>query len=501
MSAAAVATTVATLSLSSLAQAQPGGVGPSCEVDANTPKEMFSANQAFQKAAAATDPAARQIALKAVMKQLTDKPDKFRPKNPLGYEMLLGQTLSLWIADEATPVVTTRGALGAVDTPDAPINLVQATDAAFDAVVAGSPVCESTVTALRQSEGWLAMTRKALDLSSGDADSARFYAQNSLTLLSDNNPYPYQVLGVVAQREKKVDEAISNWEKAIEAAGTDTTYSDIKQSSLYYVGMYSLQTSREQTGATQTASLNKAVGAMSTYLAEFRSASDAPTIMQGLGEAYLTMGDSAKVATIYAPILATPSAFDDFSLTMAGVLATQADRTDDAIALFEAAVAKNPNQRDALRNLAASYYTAEAFDKMTTPLDRLVAIDPNNVDAWSMYAFSAQGKMNAAKEAPIKKQWTDSLIYYAGKADSLPVKVTVGEFERREGSVSFTVVLEGNSDKPSANTLSVEFLDIAGNVVATASEEVPAIPKGESKSVQLKAEGSGIVAYRYKPLN
>lgn len=495
------AAAIATLTWTVLAQAQPGGVGPSCEVDGNSPKELFVANQAFQRAATATDPVARQTALKTTMKELTNKADKYRSKNPLGYEMVLGQTLSLWVADESMPLMTTRGAIGAVDEPDAPINLIQATDEAFDAIVAGSPVCEATVQTLRQSEGWLAMTRKALDLSSGDADSARHYANNSLTLLPENNPYPYQVLGVVAQREGKVDDAIGSWDKAVAAAGSDTNYVDIKQSSLFYVGMYSLQEARALTGAPQTARLNKAVEAMSGYLSEFPTAADAPTMMQGLGEAYLTLGDTAKVASIYAPMLATPSAHDDFSLTMAGVLATQAERTDDAITLFDAAIAKNANQRDALRNLAASYYTAEQFDKMSKPLDALIALDPNNVDAWSMYAFAAQGKMQAATDAAIKKQWTDSLIYYAGKADSLPVKLTVNEFQRQEGSATFSVLVEGNTDAPQANTLSVEFLDRSGNVVATASEQVAALPKGESKTVRLEAQGSGIVAYRYKRLN
>lgn len=498
MSAAAVAT----LTWSAFAHAQPGGVGPSCEVDGNSPKELFVANQAFQRAAMATDPVARQTALKQTMKQLTDKPDKYRSKNPLGYEMVLGQTLSLWIADESMPLVPTRGAIGAVDEPEAPINLIQATDEAFDAIVAGSPVCEATVQTLRQSEGWLAMTRKALDLSSGDADSARHYANNSLTLLAENNPYPYQVLGVVAQREGQVDDAIANWDKAVAAAGSDTNYVDIKQSSLFYVGMYSLQEARTQTGAPQTARLNKAVDAMTSYLAEFPTAPDAPTMMQGLGEAYLTLGDTAKVASIYAPMMASPAAYDDFTLTMAGVLATQAERTNDAITLFEAAIAKNPNQRDALRNLAASFYTAEQFDKMSEPLDRLIALDPNNVDAWSMYAFGAQGRMNAAADNPaLKKQWTDSLIFYATKADSLPVKVTVNEFQRQDSSAVLTVMLEGNTDAPKANTLSVDFLDRAGNVVATASEQVAPITKGELKTVRLEGQGSGIVAYRYKPLN
>jgi tetratricopeptide (TPR) repeat protein len=495
------AATVATLSLSAVALAQPGGVGPSCELDGNSPKELFVANQAYQKAAQQTDPAARQIALKEVMKQLTNKADKWKSKNPMGHAMLTGQTLALWIADQQTPLVTTRGAIGATDAPETPINLIEATDEAFKSIVAASPACAGDVATLRQNEGWLAMTRKALDMSSGDADSANAYAQHSLTLLPENNPYPYQVLGIVAQRQGDVDKAVASWDKAVEASGTDSSYADIRQSSLFYIGLYSLEQSRTLTGAEQTARLNKAVSAMDSYLKDFGTAQDAPTVMQGMGEAYMTLGDTAKVASIYAPMLATPGEFSDYALTMGGVLATQAEKTADAITLFESAVNKNPNQRDALRNLAASYYTDKQYEKMVKPLQHLVSIDPNNVDAWSMFAFGAQGRMQAATAAPEKKQWTDSLVYYAGKADSLPVKLSIDEFQRNAESVAFTVSLEGNTDKPKANTLSVEFLDASGNVVATASEEVAPLPRGERKVIRLEAQGSGIVAYRYKPLS
>lgn len=494
------AAAVATLSLSVVVQAQPGAVGPSCEIDANQPKELLVANLAFQRAGGMEDAAARLPVLKQVMKELTNKPEKFRDKNPQGYNMVLAQTLSLLIADENTPVETTRGAIGAIDAPTAPIHLVQAADEAFKAIAATSPACAGDVRVMRQSQGWLAMTRKALDMSGSNPDSAGYYAQQSLTLLPVDNPYPFQVLGIVAQRKGDLPGAVAQWEKAIESAGTDSSYADIRQSSLYYVGLYTLAQARDLTGDAQKAMLGKAVDAMNTYMKDYGTSADAPTVMQGLGEAYLTRGDTASVSSVYAAHLATPGEFTDYALTMAGVLATQAEKVDDAIKLFEAAVAKNPNQRDALRNLAASYYTAKQFDKMNKPLDALVAIDPNNYDAWSLYAFGAQGRMQAAAAGPEKKKWTDSLIAYAAKADSLPVKVVVDEFDRRAESVVFAVSLEGVSDKPKANTLSVEFLDASGNVVASASEDVAPITKGERKQVRLEAQGAGIVAYRYKPL-
>ncbi len=488
-----------TLTLTSAAAAQPGGVTPSCEIEMNSPKELFIANVAFQEAAGSAG-AERAVALRKTMSELTNRPERFQARNVTGYQMLLAQTLSLWIADENTSVNTTTSAIGS-RAVDAPIDLVEATNAAFAAVVEADATCASNVALARQSEGWLAVTRKALDFAGGSPDSATVYANYSLALLPNDNPYPYQALGIAAQRQGDLATAVSNWEKAVEASGADSAYREVRQNSLYYVGLYTLSMSRELTGDEQKAKLTSAVNAMNKYMADFGSTPEAATVMQGLGEAYLTMGDSAKVAGVYAPMLASPADYGDYALTMSGVLATQVDRTADAVALFEAAVAKNPNQRDALRNLAATYYTAEQYDKMAKPLDVLVTIDPNNYDAWSMYAFGAQGRMQKATVPAEKKKWTDSLIVYAAKADSLPVKVVVDEFQRLAESVVFAARLEGNSAAPKANSFSVEFLDASGNVVATATEEVAPIPQGETKQVRLEAAGTGIVAYRYKPLS
>jgi tetratricopeptide (TPR) repeat protein len=239
---------------------------------------------------------------------------------------------------------------------------------------------------------------------------------------------------------------------------------------------------------------------MKMYLADFSASPDASSVMQGLAEAYVTLNETEKVPSIYAPMLASPDAFTDFALTMGGVLAAQAEKNADAVVFFEAALKKNPNQRDALRNLAASYYAEKEYDKMFPSLERLVGVDPNSVDAWTMFAFAYQGKAQAVTAPADKRKYTDSLIVFSGKADSLGVKLTVDEFQRNAESVVFTVSLEGNADAPKANTFAVEFLDANGNVVSSASESVDPIAKGERKTVRLEAQGSGIVAYRYKPL-
>lgn len=495
------AATVATLSLAAVASAQPGGVGPACEVDTNAPKEMLVASLALQRAASAADPASKVAALKNTMKELTNKSDKWRSKNPLGYQMLLGQTLGFWIGVEGQALQTTRGAIGAIETPEESIDLVAAADLAFKAVVEAAPACAAQVTAFRQNEGWLAMTRRALDLAATNTDSAAIYARHSITLLPDNNPYPYQVLGIVAQRTDDVPAAIKNWGEAIKAAGDDSSYRDIRQSSMFYKGLYELQHARTLGAEEQKALLTEAVGTLKQFLADYGTTQDAATVMQGLAEAYTTLGQTDQISAIYAPMLATPASFADFQLAMGGVLASQASKHGDAVTLFSAAIERNPNQRDALRNLAAALYEEKRFDDMFTPLGKLVTLDPNNVDAWNLYAYAYQGKLQAATAPADKKKYTDSLIAYSGKADSLGVKLTVDEFQRNAESAVFAVTLEGNSGTPKANTFEVEFLDISGNVIASASESVEPITKGDRKQVRVEGKGAGIVAYRYKPLS
>jgi hypothetical protein len=46
--------------------------------------------------------------------------------------------------------------------------------------------------------------------------------------------------------------------------------------------------------------------------------------------------------------------------------------------------------------------------------------------------------------------------------------------------------------------LSFQFLDAKGDVVATQSAPVPALEGGASHHLEVRAEGSGIVAWRYR---
>lgn len=476
--------------------AQPGGVGPACEIDANSPKELLVASLAYQRATAAEVAEDRQKALQQVLKELSTKPDRFK-KNIAGQQYVLAQSLSLWLTEPGISIETARGPLGYTTEPDATINLVDAIDEAFDAIVAAAPHCASDVAAMRQNEAWLAMTRRAMETAQTIPDSATLYANYSLQL-SPGNPYPYHVLAMVAQAKNDAEGAVTNWNATVKAAGNDTTYSDLRRSSLYYLGMYQLEQARDLEGEARKSKLDASAEAFRTFLAEAPTSSDAPNIMQGLAEVYTLAGDSARVPSVYAPMLASPSQFGDVALSMGGVLATRAERIDDAVALFEAAIEANPHQRDALRNLAASYYAQEAFFRMFKPLEALVKLDPNNPDAWLMYAYASQGLQRAATADADKRNWADSAMKYVALSEGLPVKAEVTGFDRSGDGAALTVSLEGNAETPKGFALDVEFLNLAGTVVGTGSVAVEPIPMGETRSVKVEGSGAGIIGYRYK---
>ncbi|MCU0636554.1 MAG: FxLYD domain-containing protein, partial [Gemmatimonadaceae bacterium] len=230
-------------------------------------------------------------------------------------------------------------------------------------------------------------------------------------------------------------------------------------------------------------------------------ASDAPMAMQSLADAYSLAGDTALVSSIYQPLLAGGGSFNDFHFTTGGVLAARGEKWADAAKLFEQALAINPYQRDALNNVIASYSNLKDADKMRPMIDRLVQIDPSNPEAVQYYALMAQTKRDLVKAPLEKKAWGDTLTKYFTASEKMPVKVTITNFTRSATSSSVSASIEHRGATPGTYTFTVEFLDKDGKVVGTAKADPVTIPKGERKSVTVKADAAGVTAFRYLKLH
>ena len=490
---------VATSVVPATATAQPGGVAPACNIDPNSPKELAVLSLTYQRARSAATPDIRKKALSDIIRELDTKPERYA-KNPAGFNYMLSQTLSLWAVEPGVGFVPTRGTVGFVTTPDQPYDIVSHLDSSFTAIVTALPACTNEVTQMRQNDAWLAVTRRALDASnSGQLDSANYYAMRSLKL-SKESPYPHYVMANVANAKNERAAAMGHWKAVIATAGTDTTYRELKNSSLYYLSTSQLEAAQALKGDEQKAMAKEASANFKTVLAVNPDGQDAGNTMSSWAEALRLAGDSASVGQVYAPLLAAPANYSDFTLTMGGVIATRSNKLDDARTLFEAAVVKNPAARDALRNLAATYYAKDQFTKMFDPTAKLVAIDPNNFDAWMMYAYAYQGLSNGTKVPAEKKALVDSLVKYRTISDGLPAKVEITNFQRASGTAQLTLAVEQVAAKPGTYSVTVEFLDAKGSVVGSDTQSVGPINKGETKNVTLKASAPGIIAYRYKPL-
>jgi tetratricopeptide (TPR) repeat protein len=355
---------------------------------------------------------------------------------------------------------------------------------------------------MRMNEVWLAATKAALDASNaGKLDSADYFAKRSM-LMSATNPYPHYVMANTANARNNRAVAIMHWKHVIKYAADDTTYRDLKNSSMYYAAMSQLEDAQAKTGAEQVTVAREAAEGFKALLAATPDNPDAPNLLLSWADALTAAKDTALIPTVYTPLLTQASA-TDIALATAGVIATRANKSDDALKLFQAATVKNPFNRDAQRNVAAAHYAKDQFPLMFAPTRKLVELDPNNFDGWMLFAYAAQGLAKAAQTAkkPIEvRAWTDSLVKYQTYAEALPVKVDVTSFDRRKETATLILGVEQVAAKDGQYSVTVEFLDLAGAVVATVTEAVGPIKKGETKSVTLKTNGTGIMGYRYKAL-
>lgn len=495
--AGAVAAVSFTGALPATLTAQPGGVSATCTIDVNQPKELALQSLSFQQAKAATAPEQRKKLLTQMIKELDTKPERYA-KNATGYQFMLSEVLKMWAIEPGIPAAPVRSTLGFVSAPTDPIDLVVAIDAAYKAIVAAAPACEADIKAQRQNELWLAQTQAALSASSaGKLDSAEYYAKRSM-LLSDG-PYAHYVLANVSNQRTDKKGAMMHWKHVVDRSGSDTTYRELKNSSMYYMAMTQLELASAAQGADQQAQARDAAGYFKALIAASPDSPDVANHFNNWAEALTLAKDTANMPTVYADMLANPGKHSDIVLAVGGVVATRANRTDDALKLFEASVARNPNSRDGLRNVAASLYAKDRFKDMFGPSAKLVAIDPNNYDGWMMFAYASQGLAKNVKLPAEKKAWTDSLVKYQTIAEALPVKVEVAGFSRGSSEATLTLALEQITPTGSY-TVTAEFLDQAGTVVGTATAPSGALKKGDRKNVELKASAPGIYAYRYKPI-
>lgn len=482
----------------SFAQNPAAAGGAECNFDQSKPQSVARATLAMaqaQSALAGGDPTPQLRTIVGLLNAAGAKNE-----NPVARAYLLGSAYLLLLERPTISPIAVRSTVGHTVDPTGLIDLYAAVDSALTIVEQSSPACAAQVTPFRQQKPWLAVTNAAINaVNASKFDSAEIYAKRSLTL-DKTSPYPYSVLTTVEKSRKNYPAMMEYAKKALAAAGADTTYADVREQIRFELATTATTRSETATGAEKKALAREAITAWNDLMANDPVEVRATAAVANLASLYVVAGDSASIPKIYASMLTAPSKYGESALLQAGVVASQNKRPKDAAALFAAVVERNPYQRDALNNLAASYLFMDEFRKVGPVVAKLTELDPSNPDNWLLYAFMYSGLMKAEKTPKLRNAYTDSLVLYNTRAEKMPMKVAFTEFSRNSEGTTLIGTIENRAGPAKSYTMSVDFLDAKGNVVYTGTAPVGPIAPKASKEFRIKTEKTGVVGYRYKPL-
>ena len=126
-----------------------------------------------------------------------------------------------------------------------------------------------------------------------------------------------------------------------------------------------------QTGDEQKGTARTAAAAYKTFLDTYPNDEQKTSAQAGMGRMLAMVGDTAAAAGLYQEMTGDPSKYTDSQLLEAGTIAFNSQRYADAAKLFDAVLQRNPYYRDALFNLANTYWSLNQWEKMQPVARRL----------------------------------------------------------------------------------------------------------------------------------
>lgn len=484
-----------------------------CTIDEKKPNQVKDAANALTKADLPIGkPEDKRKAMLQAVTLLTKDQDKIIAANPTGRAFVLGRALAM-IAEQYkdsgfAPVK--RANVGYASDPEGMIDLVAATDSAFDIVEAANPACKAETEESRR-RIYAPLVNAAVNVyNQQQADSAAALVRRGLSVYDDYrlSYIAYNILGNVLQAKDSLDAAVVSFKKMAELMKGDTATVEERKNVMLNIAQLIMSQGETLEGDAKSAKFADATAYLEAYLAEFPGDAKA----QGaLARAQIASGNTGAAEKVFGEMIANPDKYSDGALFEAGVNAARADRSADASALFSAGLKKNVASRDGLFNYAVTLQKLEKWAEVPGILTRLINVDPENPDNYQLWALYYQNEAKVRKDAAAKKPATspeakayaaanDSLLKYFKRMSEAPVKVTFNLWAHDGTKHTLGGAIENLTDAEKSYTMKVEFLDAAGTVVTTKDVAVDAVGGKKSKAFRVEVEGEGVVAYRYAPL-
>lgn len=357
-------------------------------------------------------------------------------------------------------------------------------DSAFTRAAALIPECAEDMKSWRQ-RAWMVLATPATEfVQQGNPDSALALFRQANTI-SRSIPMGYYNIGVIFANAAETDSAIFYFEKAKAVAETDLKRftKDRNAAAFNLAAMYQRNGQHEQ-----------AIAELEKYVVWQPDDQDAK---RALATSLRAVGQTDAAAKVEKEMLASAEAsgtLNNSDVMAIGINLFNEKKYAEAAASFEKILATDPNNHDALYNLANAYLALESGDKLHGVASRLLAQEPLSNDNHRLmaqaYKFTEQ---------------QDSLIAVVTELMALPTNVSITAFQPRaagavlSGSAVGTKAERNAEAIPAApKTLVVEFLDNAGAVVASTEVEIPALMEAQTFEWKAEATGEGITGWRYR---
>jgi tetratricopeptide (TPR) repeat protein len=249
--------------------------------------------------------------------------------------------------------------------------------------------------------------------------------------------------------------------------------------------------------AARNAKLARAARMYLAIGAEDPSSKDGPAYYSAALDIAMLTQDQALIGEILNPMIEDPTPFPDLTLLLGAETSRMMSKSDNAMALYKAALAKNPNIRDA--NYFLSYMLLEAKKpaETTALLERLVTIDPGNPDNVMMQSMAVRLVAEAERDARKKADLIRQVNALMARESAMPYRVQVTRFERRAEGAVWSGTVENRSNAAKTYTIEVSFLDTEGNVLETQSVTTSSAAANATVTFEVTAVQAGIVAWKY----
>ena len=350
------------------------------------------------------------------------------------------------------------------------------------------PACKTHIGTVRYA-AWVPLVNAGIEFNKQEKNDSALALYRQANSIYRDKPLAYLNTGVIFANANQPDSAIVYFQQASQVAEQTNAIEDRNSAT------------RNWGALLQRAGKHKeAIPVLEKYVGW---APKDVEVKRALASSYRSTGqnDKAKVIEdevgIAAPAAGQPAGGGAAADKMSAAVALyNAKKYAEAAVAFEEVLVVEPYNRDALYGLANAYVGLKS-PKLADAAARLVTIEPVNEEAVRLLA---NGQRMAKKETTANKT--------AVKLLAMPTTVKVAQFAPTADGATITGTATGREGQTAQGkplvakplVLIFEFLDPKGGVLANQEVQVPALKAGESHPIEVKAQGQGIAAWRYKQL-